>query len=193
MPDNTPNSSSDAKICPSCGSRSRSPARIDYRGSVKLDRRDYEIVVRSMPIEACAECHDQFFGEEAMLAIDEATRAAAGLLSASGIRGAMHSLDEMTQVELSEMAGVAPETISRWLAGHVVQSRLADRMLRVIFAVPEARVFLSDLKQEAVRTIPTVRTGSHCGLLPINNVKYKEVTPSYTGPQPGGSGHRLAA
>jgi len=38
--------------------------------------------------------------------------------------------------------GVAPETMCRWLSGAMIQSRAMDNLMRVFFALPEARAAL---------------------------------------------------
>ena len=39
--------------------------------------------------------------------------------------------------ELADLLGIAPETISRWENGAVIQSRAMDNLVRLFFSVPE--------------------------------------------------------
>ena len=144
------------KLCPMCGQRERKLVTIDYRTEIKLDRRRVEVHVPDLPIEQCGSCREQFFGNSANQMIDESLRQGAGLLTATQMQEARKELGVETQQELAELIGVAPESLSRWMKGHVIQSRLADTMLRVFFAVPEARSFLCSLHRNGVDGQPVV-------------------------------------
>lgn len=144
------------KICPKCGARARRPSVIEYRSTIRLDRRDVDVFIPDLPVEACGACGEHFMGDAADYAIDEALRRSAGLLTASQMESARATLGIPTQLELAESIGIAPATLSRWMQGHVVQSRLADSMLRVFFAVPEARSFLRALHHRGAEAVPFV-------------------------------------
>jgi predicted nucleic-acid-binding Zn-ribbon protein len=134
------------KTCPNCGARTRLPQTIDYTTTVKLDRRVIDVHVPELHIEACTSCGEQYFGSIADREIDEALRRSAGLLTvteiADGMQRVQPEFDCFDQQTMAKLIGSAPETVSRWMNGHVVQSRLADTFLRVFFGVPEARRFL---------------------------------------------------
>ena len=148
MPDRQPIRKSEAKLCPVCGERKRRSATIDYCTQIKLDRRMVDVHVPSLPVEQCGACGEVFFGTAADQLIDESLRCRAGLLTARQMESAREAVGVETQQEFAELIGVAPETLSRWMKGHVVQSRLADTMLRVFFGVPESRAFLRELRSE---------------------------------------------
>jgi len=48
----------------------------------------------------------------------------------------------LKQQELAEQLGVAPETISRWVNGALIQSRAMDNLLRLYFDSKEVRSLL---------------------------------------------------
>src|SRR5262249_5932204 len=48
----------------------------------------------------------------------------------------------------AERLGVAPETISRWVNGALIQSRAMDNLLRLFFALPEVRDVLRGASQD---------------------------------------------
>ena len=137
----------DCTKCPLCGEQSLVPATTVYEQAVTLDRKQYQIRIDALAIEKCGSCGEELFGSEANLAIDRALHEAAGLMTPANMRDAMEALCVSSQVQLANETAVAPESLSRWLQGHVIQSRLADTMLRVYFGVPEARRFLRELHQ----------------------------------------------
>jgi DNA-binding XRE family transcriptional regulator len=49
---------------------------------------------------------------------------------------------ELSQQEMAEQVGVATETISRWEAGGLIQSRAMDNLLRLFFESEEVRRLL---------------------------------------------------
>ena len=74
--------------------------------------------------------------------INAALREHLALLSPEQIRSNLQSLG-MTQKEAAERLGVAPETMSRWLSGAMIQSRAMDNLMRSFFACAEVRENLS--------------------------------------------------
>ena len=152
MPDRQTSHESEVKLCPVCGARERRSTTIDYRTQIRLDRRMVDVHVPSLPIEQCGACGEEFFGTAADRLIDESLRGQAGLLTARQLDSAREAVGVETQQEFAELIGVAPETLSRWMKGHVIQSRLADTMLRVFFGVPESRAFLQALRSQRLVT-----------------------------------------
>ena len=146
-----------------CLKGNRIDAVIDYRSSVVLDRTTYDIHVPALAIRVCDSCGEQFFGDAANETIERAICSAAGLLHAGDIADGRRVLGIRRKTELARLIGVAPETIGRWEAGHIVQSRLADRMLRLFFAVPQARWFLEFLSEGNV--LPMVVKDDEAALL----------------------------
>lgn len=137
-------------LCVNCGRREVLPAVMEYRFKHRLDRKEREVFVPDLHVRKCGACGEVYFGNRADAQIHEALLRAAGLLTGEEIRDAARLVGVSRQSELAELIGVAPESLSRWLRGHVVQSRLADTMLRVFFHVPEARAFLKKLRDGTV-------------------------------------------
>jgi transcriptional regulator with XRE-family HTH domain len=69
------------------------------------------------------------------------------LLTPAQIRKGIEHLG-LKQQEFAERLGVAPETISRWVNGALIQSRAMDNLLRVYFAIPEVRAVLRGAEQD---------------------------------------------
>ena len=55
---------------------------------------------------------------------------------------------DLNQQEVAKRLGVAPETISRWVNGVLIQSRAMDNLLRVYFAFPQVQVALRGANQD---------------------------------------------
>jgi DNA-binding transcriptional regulator YiaG len=70
--------------------------------------------------------------------ISRALRDKLELLQPDEIRASREGL-HLTQKVLAQRIGVAPETISRWESGLLIQSRAMNTLLRLFFEVPEAR------------------------------------------------------
>ena len=60
-----------------------------------------------------------------------------GLLTPDEIRTLRHSLG-LSQAAFERLLGTGPKTVVRWEKGTVLQSATADRLMRVIRAMPEA-------------------------------------------------------
>ena len=134
----------EARTCPSCMKRELQPAIIDYRTSVKLDRTPYNVHVPDLHCRECSNCGEQFFGDKADQQIDDALRDAAGLLLSSEILRCRNELG-LTQKELAELIGSSSEAVCRWERGLIVQGRMANRALMMVFQSPEARKTADDL------------------------------------------------
>ena len=95
---------------------------------------------------ACTAC------DEVYLSLDSAERlqkeairqskAARGLLAPDEIRNLRHSLS-LSQAAFERMLGVGAKTVVRWEKGTVFQSATADRLMRLVRAMPELADMLS--------------------------------------------------
>jgi putative zinc finger/helix-turn-helix YgiT family protein len=63
-------------------------------------------------------------------------RTGSGMLGSDEIRGVRLDLG-LTQVGFARLLGVGEKTVTRWETGTVVQSRMADRFIRVLASHPE--------------------------------------------------------
>jgi putative zinc finger/helix-turn-helix YgiT family protein len=118
------------------------PAEGDYTAEVVHDGRSYTVTVPALRLFRCRNCGEAVLDTEANEQISRAFRRQAGLLTPEEIRQKREALG-LKQKELAERLGVAKETLSRWETGGQVQQRSLDRLLRLYFALPEVRAFLS--------------------------------------------------
>lgn len=127
--------------CPNCGQRAVQPATVDHVARIRYEGKLHHVRVPQLECTRCEACGERFFGARSDEQIAAALRAQLGLLSPEQIRAERKRLD-LTQKELAEALGVAPETISRWESGLMIQSRAMDRFLRVLFNFPRVRTWL---------------------------------------------------
>lgn len=121
--------------CPKCLKLEVRPSILtDYRAKVKHDGRAYEFTIDGLPVAKCQVCEEVEFTLETDDAISHALREKLGLLQPAQIRGLRAG--RFTQQELADLLGTAPETISRWETGAVIQSRAMDKLLRLFMTVP---------------------------------------------------------
>jgi DNA-binding transcriptional regulator YiaG len=89
-------------------------------------------------VTRCKACGEVYFTEESDERIVAALRDHLALLTPAQIRANLETLG-LSQKEAAGRLGIAPETLSRWLCGAVIQSRAMDNLLRAFFACPQVR------------------------------------------------------
>lgn len=124
--------------CGECKEKTVAPRRIEYTTDATHDGRTYTITINDLEIIACSKCGKAILPDESNRRITDVLRRSARVLTPEQIREGLRKLD-LSQKDLAVRIEVAQETISRWLSGGAIQSRLADRALRVFFAFPEVR------------------------------------------------------
>jgi putative zinc finger/helix-turn-helix YgiT family protein len=127
--------------CADCGAHEVYPQAIDYTTTVKHDGDAYTIHIPDLELPMCRKCGEQLFSADADDRVHAVLREQAGLLAPENIRKERERL-RITQQELAEHLGVSSETVARWEAGGIIQSRALDNLLRVFFESEEARQLL---------------------------------------------------
>ena len=101
--------------------------------------RDRVYTVLDAEVMQCDSCGDIFFapgqGDALQRKAADAARPELGLLTGWEIADFRKSLS-LTQAELERAMGVPPKTVARWEIGSVLQSRAADRFLKVLITHP---------------------------------------------------------
>jgi putative zinc finger/helix-turn-helix YgiT family protein len=101
--------------------------------------RDQAYTVPEVEALHCDSCGEVFFapGQSDALqrAASDLARRAMGLVTGAEIAG-FRTSQGLTQAEFEAALGVPPKTVARWEIGSVLQSRAADRFLRVLIAHP---------------------------------------------------------
>ena len=140
--------------CGACGgtvSISCDPLPVEVRGET--------IAVSGIDHAVCTDCGEIFLSVEAMEKLQKEAiqlmKRARGLLTADEIRALRHSLD-LSQAAFEKLIGVGPKTVVRWEKGTVFQSATADRLMRLILAMPEIVGVLS--KSGSCPPRPVVRS-----------------------------------
>jgi putative zinc finger/helix-turn-helix YgiT family protein len=120
---------------------------VDYTAKVKHDGVVYELQLPSLEVPRCQNCGEIYTTTAVDEKVSDALRSRLRLLTPAQIRQGIEKLG-LKQQEVAERLGVAPETISRWVNGALIQSRAMDNFLRVFFALPEVRQVLQGPNQD---------------------------------------------
>jgi putative zinc finger/helix-turn-helix YgiT family protein len=123
------------------------PTVIDYTAKVKHDGIVRELHLPAIEIPRCQTCGETIITTAVDEQISDALRSRLRLLTPAQIRRGIETLG-LKQQEFAERLGVAPETISRWVNGALIQSRAMDNLLRVFFALPDVRGVLRGATQD---------------------------------------------
>ena len=124
--------------CIECGKKEVRPVTIHQQVQRNHDGRLYDLVIHNLPVTRCNACGNVFYTEESDDRIVAALRDHLGLLTPAQVRANLKELG-LSQKDAAERLGIAPETVSRWVCGSVIQSRAMDNLLRMFFASPEVR------------------------------------------------------
>jgi putative zinc finger/helix-turn-helix YgiT family protein len=138
------------RTCIDCRQKRVVPVHINHTRNVKYDGVTHTLDLIDVPAERCENCGEVTFGTDSDEVMFAALREKIGLLSPAEIRTRREALD-LTQQALADAIRCAPESISRWETGALIQSRAYDCLLCLYFDVPEARAYLA---QKAGKTVP---------------------------------------
>ncbi len=123
------------RTCGACGSAvsvSHAPVPFELRGET--------IMVPDMEHGLCEGCGEVFLNLQGVEQLQKeavrCSRRAKGLLTPDDIRALRRSLGR-SQAEFEQLLGTGPKTVVRWEKGTVFQSAVADRLMRLIRAMPE--------------------------------------------------------
>ncbi len=133
--------------CSDCFTYTVVPTVIDYTAKVKQDGVIHELHLPGIEVPRCQTCGGLTITTAVDEQINDALRSHLRLLTPAQIRKGIEKCG-LKQQEFAERLGVAPETISRWVNGALIQSRAMDNFLRVYFAVPEVRAVLQGTGQD---------------------------------------------
>jgi len=128
--------------CTECGKAALRPVVIHREVKKNHDGRVYLLAINDLPVTRCGDCGEVFFTADSDDRVNAELREHLALLSPEQIRANLQSLG-ITQKDAAERLGVAPETLSRWLSGAMIQSRAMDNLMRSFFACAEVRDNLS--------------------------------------------------
>jgi putative zinc finger/helix-turn-helix YgiT family protein len=135
-------------ICPEC----KEEKLLEKTGVYETTYRDrddesHPLNVQGLTWLVCSNCGEVVLDDRAMTAIDNARRAAMGLLSPDQIRTLRMELGK-TQRAMSALLGIGEKTYCRWESGSYVQSEGFDRYLRLLVLDPTNANLLEHLASE---------------------------------------------
>lgn len=134
-------------ICPNCMTATVVPSVTGYAATIRQDGVAHEVYLPHVEIPKCRKCGETIVTTKVDEQINDALRSKLRLLTPAQMRQGIERFG-LQQQELAERLGVAPETISRWLNGFLIQSRAMDNLLRLYFALPAVRAVLKGENQD---------------------------------------------
>jgi DNA-binding XRE family transcriptional regulator len=133
------------------------PLVTDYTANVKHDGCPYTVHISDLAIPTCRKCNERVFTPGVDDRIIAALRTQLGLLTPQDIQKRRRELGLSQQI-LGDQIGAAKETICRWEAGAIIQSRAMDNQLRRVFTLEEGRRLLA---RELAAPTPVALQGSN--------------------------------
>jgi putative zinc finger/helix-turn-helix YgiT family protein len=151
--------------CGNCGERQVFRTSVPYQTTINFDGKPYEVQIPDLELPKCANCGEVVFDDHAGHQIDQALRQRLGLLRPDQILAGRTQLG-LNPKDFAAQLGVSEESISRWESGVQIQSRIADRQIRLFFELPSVRNALNRLERgepigDAVRLSATSEAAAH--------------------------------
>jgi len=135
-------------VCYQCGEAFVRRAAPPHHRKLRYEGATHDVLVTDMPEWYCSACKLSVTDEEGDEPLQVALRRHVGLLTPQQIKAGIKDLG-ITQEKFAERIRCAPESISRWLNGAVLQSRVYDCLMRVYFQFPEVRGALEQFSPDA--------------------------------------------
>lgn len=151
-----------AKKCRTCLQPGLASAIVDYETTREHDGRSFRLLVPKLEVLQCGLCGSTALSDEADERICAELLRAAGLLSPDEIRRSRESLG-LSHDQLGAALGEHSATIARWERGRQIQQFAMDKLLRLVFTVPQVRRELGLLNDS-----PKNRRGHENGLRVID-------------------------
>jgi hypothetical protein len=134
-------------LCPNCVTKTVVPTVIDHTFKVKHDGAIHELHLPEIEVPRCRTCGELIITTAVDERVNDVLRERLHLLTPAQIRANIEKLG-LTQQELAEWLDVAPETLSRFVTGALIQSSRMNKRLRMFFAFPAAREMLRHLDED---------------------------------------------
>lgn len=131
------------RFCAECSSEAVQPVQISYMAEVKHDGKLHQFLIPVLGIDKCEACGEEYFTSDTDRQISRELRTHLCFLQPEQIRQRLKELG-INQSEFAQRLGVAKETVSRWLTGHVIQSRAMDNLMRLFLEYDQVRAALRD-------------------------------------------------
>ncbi|HYV38188.1 MAG TPA: helix-turn-helix domain-containing protein [Gemmataceae bacterium] len=114
------------------------PAKIEYVLDVNHDGILHKVHIPELTVPKCVTCGELLFDNAADDQISNALRTQLGLLNPEQISQNRQALG-MSRAELAERIGFTEQALTRWEENRGIQTRAADNLLRLFFALPAVR------------------------------------------------------
>lgn len=128
--------------CQRCRKKEVRPAVLPYRTQVQHDGTLYTVDVPNLTVPRCGACGEILFDDRANDQVSAALRTRLHLLTPTQIQAGRVTLG-LSAVDLALQLGLPDDAIQRVEDRLQIQSRALDNLLRLFFAVPQARSALA--------------------------------------------------
>ena len=129
-------------FCGNCGKQEVILAIVPYTAEFRYEGTLHSVDLPNLESPRCRACGQLVFGVNVDIQVVAAERKLLQLLSGVQIRAGRERLG-LTQAELASLLGVSESALVNWEDDFSIQSRTADKLMRVFFAFPEVRAALS--------------------------------------------------
>lgn len=129
------------RTCLLCRKGVMKPHHYTAQGHLFWETKQVEYTVPNVPCMMCDNCAEIMLGTDSEPPIFEYVRSKLGLLTALAIRRFMEIV-EMTPKTLAEDIGCSEEDVNRWLTSDQIQSRMADKAMRMAFHLRASKKIL---------------------------------------------------
>ena len=129
--------------CSNCRQQTVERQTAPYSTDVQHDGRTYSVEIPDFNAPRCTNCGAIVLDDQANDQIMNALCGQIGLLTPVQIRRNRKALG-LEPRDFAVRLGVGESTVFRWEAGVTIQQRSLDNLMRICFAIPEARNALAD-------------------------------------------------
>jgi putative zinc finger/helix-turn-helix YgiT family protein len=129
--------------CSNCRQQTVERQTLPYSTELHYDGRTYSVEISELSAPRCTNCGAIVLDDRANDQIMNALCSQIGLLTPGQIRRNRMFLG-LEPRDFAVRLWVGESTVSRWEAGAAIQQRSLDNLMRLCFAIPEARNALAD-------------------------------------------------
>jgi DNA-binding transcriptional regulator YiaG len=124
--------------CTQCHLREVILAEIPYDARIKHDGHLYCFHISALHVNRCGNCGFVVFDSTTDEELSQGLRSELHLLSPTDIRKQLERFG-WSQKDFADHLGTTPESVSRWLTGARIQSRVMDKGMRNLFELESMR------------------------------------------------------
>lgn len=162
--------------CPMCDGGVMRDAVLRHTAVMRNDGKQHEVVIENLTVRRCEKCAEILFDNRADDQMQDALRRHLGVLMPAEIASRLERWG-LRHREVCADTGIAVETLSRWLQGHVIQSKSSDMLLRAYLSNPTAFRKLTTTKPRE-QTVVAVQARAYSPDHQVGTILHRAPTPT---------------